>query len=205
MRMTMLSENQMMIFSALFTRCDKAKYTEATTVEKWDNFLATVRPHLRASLSAPLSFDDYRHFFNLVLTPGIPHALPPVESLYKDWGGRQAGIQHGQGFYLGDSAHHAKKVFETLEIEIPADFAAMPDHLILLLELYTFLCEHADAHGAQEFAARHFDWLEIYRELHVLRVAPEKDERLLRASEFYQCIIESIADMAGSEQAARSA
>lgn len=203
--MTMLSENQMVIISVLFTRCDKAEYDEATTPANWDSFVAAARPGLRTALSAPLSFDDYRHFFNLVLTPGMPHALPPVESLYKDWGGHKAGIQHGQGFYLGDAAHHVESVFKALEIGIPAGYSAMPDHLLLLLELYTFLSEHADLHEVQEFAVRHFDWLDTYRKLLAMRVESEEDICLVRVSEFYQRIIDYLEDMVTNEQVAQSA
>ena len=67
---------------------------------------------------------------NEVLLPGMPLAALPVESLYKPWSsapGNAFGAQ--RGLYLGDAARHLQSVYATLQIEVPARFAATPDHL----------------------------------------------------------------------------
>ena len=66
-----------------------------------------------------------------VLTPGMPLAAMPVESLYKPWTSLP-GSQFGgaRGLYLGDAARHVQALYEALKVEIPKRFAAMPDHLV---------------------------------------------------------------------------
>lgn len=77
-----------------------------------------------------------------VLTPGMPLAAMPVESLYKPWTSLP-GSQFGgaRGLYLGDAARHVQALYEALKVEIPKRFAAMPDHLSLLCELLALYME----------------------------------------------------------------
>ena len=198
-------DKQMSIQSTFFSRCSESEYAQATVIDNWNAFVAAGRHGVRVSMPEVLSYSDYRHFFNQVLTPGMPGALPPVESLYKDWGGHKAGLQHGQGFYLGDSARHAQQLLDTLQIDIPKEYFATPDHLLILLELYGFLLEHASAGEAQSFATSHFDWLDIYCNLLDKRLESETDESLKAAGVFYQGLICYIEDMVTSEQAVQSA
>ncbi|MBQ9068491.1 MAG: molecular chaperone TorD family protein [Eggerthellaceae bacterium] len=141
--------------------------------------------HDALARTVPPSYDEYRHFFNRVLTPGIPGSLPPVESLFEDWGGHRAGLQHGQGFYLGRSAQHVQEVCDSLEIEVPEAYKAVPDHLLLLLELNEFLCDHAPADQAHLFAEEHFGWLSDYLDALGARMENEDDEALASAASFY--------------------
>lgn len=198
-------DNQMLVLGIFLSRSSEPEYADALSAQNWDSFIAYAPGQVRALLAQTLPYSDYRHFFNQVLTPGMPAALPPVESLYKDWGGHKAGLQYGQGFYLGESARAVQGLFDSLEMSVPAEYSATPDHLLLLLELYGFLYEHAGHSEAQVFAASHFDWLDTYRSLLAKRIASEDDESLVKAGVFYQGLIDYIAYMVRSEQAAQSA
>ncbi len=193
------------VIRTYFSRCSEADYVEALSPELWSSFVSAAPAYVRAALAEFLPYESYRHFFNVVLTPGMPHALPPVESLYKDWGGRQAGLQHGQGFYLGDSAREVTRLCAALEIDIPEEYAAIPDHLVLLLELFVFLRTNASAEETRAFAASHFDWLGTYRNLLAKRVAADDGEGLKEAGMFYQHLVDYIESMVTDEQTARSA
>lgn len=100
---------------------------------------------------------------NYVLLPGMPLAALPVESLYKPWSaapGNAFGAQ--RGLYLGDSAQHIQAVCAALELDVPERYAAMPDHLSLLLDLLALFVESGNAQAAADLAADHFDWLGDY-------------------------------------------
>ena len=98
-----------------------------------------------------------------VLTPAMPLAALPVESLYKPWTSAP-GSQFGgaRGLYLGDPARHVQALYDALEVEVPERFAAMPDHLSLLVELLSLYVEAGNTEAAQQFARDHFDWLDAY-------------------------------------------
>ena len=86
---------------------------------------------------------------NEVLLPGMPLAALPVESLYKPWSsapGNAFGAQ--RGLYLGDAARHLQSVYATLQIEVPAHFAATPDHLALTLDLLALFLQNGNAQAA---------------------------------------------------------
>ena len=183
---------QLAVFSVLFTRSDEAAYARCCAPASWGAFQAAVPSRVASALPEPPLFDDYRHFMNRMLTPGMPGALPPVESLYKEWGGHAAGLQQGQGFYLGDAAKHVRAVCESLEIQIPSEYQAMPDHLVLLLELFEYLRTHAPAEDARDFAEHHFDWLGEYRSVMMLRAGAQGDPVLERVAEFYGQVLAAI-------------
>ena len=186
--MTDQREHQLALFSALFVRTDQAAYEQLTACASWAAFLEGASEETARALAKPLGYDDYRHFVNRMLTPGIPGALPPVESLYKDWGGHRAGLQYGQGYYLGESALHVRAVCSSLGIEVPCEYQAAPDHVVLLLELSEYLFEHAPIQDALDFARSHFDWLDDYRVLLAERAATQ-DEALQRAAALYGQVI----------------
>lgn len=98
-----------------------------------------------------------------VLTPAMPLAAVPVESLYKPWTSAP-GSQFGaaRGLYLGDPARHVQALYEALQVEVPERFAAMPDHLSLLAELLSLYVETGNEVAARQFARDHFDWLDAY-------------------------------------------
>lgn len=100
---------------------------------------------------------------NEVLLPGMPLAALPVESLYKPWSsapGNAFGAQ--RGLYLGDAARHLQSVYATLQIEVPAHFAATPDHLALTLDLLALFLQNGNAQAASDVARDHLDWLDDY-------------------------------------------
>ncbi|WP_080801884.1 molecular chaperone TorD family protein [Arabiibacter massiliensis] len=98
-----------------------------------------------------------------VLTPGMPLAAMPVESLYKPWTSLP-GSQFGgsRGLYLGDAARHVQSLYDALQVEVPERFAAMPDHLSLLCELLALYVEAGNDEAARRLAQDHFDWLDAY-------------------------------------------
>lgn len=126
----------------------------------------TARQALAAcGLSAPDPLDHTarRMVEREVLTPAMPLAALPVESLYKPWTSAP-GSQFGgaRGLYLGDPARHVQALYDALQVEVPERFAAMPDHLSLLVELLSLYVEAGNAETAQQFARDHFDWLDAY-------------------------------------------
>lgn len=89
----------------------------------------------------------------------------PVESLYKEWtmdSGCTLPFARSKGYLMGDSALHIRFILEKFEMEIPADFEQMPDHLSILLELLGFFIEHAHDDFIVQFLHEHFDWLDDF-------------------------------------------
>lgn len=95
-----------------------------------------------------------------VLEGGMPLAALPVESLYKPWNGRTGSPK---GMYLGPSATQMTALFRALDLELPQEFSAMPDHLSLLLETLSVFLDAHNVSEAAEFARAHLDWLADYR------------------------------------------
>ena len=95
-----------------------------------------------------------------VLEGGMPLAALPVESLYKPWDGRAGSAK---GMYLGPSAAKMTELLKALELDLPREFSAMPDHLALLLETLSVFLDARNDSEAAEFARLHLDWLADYR------------------------------------------
>lgn len=168
--------------AALFTRLDEAEYRAFTEGDAW----RAVTHELNLT-EPPLPFSTYRHFTNNALTAGMPLAALPVESLYRPWSeleGAQGGNR--QGLYRSDSALHIEALCEHLDLTIPPEFRAMPDHLALLTELLTFLDEYAPAPDARAFARDHFAWLPAYRDTLHERGIRADDGDLITAFKFYK-------------------
>lgn len=84
----------------------------------------------------------------------------PVESYFKSWTtDKESDMYNLKGYLLGDSAEHIKYLFEHYNLELPAEFLNMPDHLILLLEFLSFLIEKRTDKEILQFIRDHFDWL----------------------------------------------
>ncbi|RNL48948.1 hypothetical protein DMP08_00355 [Paraeggerthella hongkongensis] len=115
------------------------------------------------ALSASFGWSDRAAFQYSVLSSGMPLAALPVESLYKPWS-QEPGNGYGasRGLFLGDSARHMQVVYRSLEIDVPARFAAAPDHLSLLLDLLALYVKCENRVAARDLVADHFDWLESY-------------------------------------------
>lgn len=184
--MAVLGTDILDALSALFTRVSEAEYASAMTGGAGMKFLDADSSD--SAFEVP-TYQNYRHFFNRVLTAGMPGALPPVESLYEDWGGHRCGLQHGQGYYLGQAAEHVMSVCDSLDIGLPEGFDATPDHLAILLELNDFLGDHAPVIQAQAFAARHFGWLSDYRSALAERLEGESDASLKQVGAFYRRVL----------------
>ena len=144
-----------------------------------------VRRSLAAcGLAVPDPMDDAarRMVEREVLTPGMPLAAMPVESLYKPWTSLP-GSQFGgaRGLYLGDAARHVQALYDALQVEVPERFAAMPDHLTLLCELLALYVEAGNEEAARLLARDHFDWLDAYD-----AALSERAERVASVSAYHE-------------------
>lgn len=111
-----------------------------------------------------------RRFEWEVLAGGGAWAALPVESLYKPWASPAVGNRGAHGaecgaarhLYLGDAAQHVLALYRELQLEVPAGFSAMPDHVALLAELVALYAEAANEQAVRDLLADHFDWLGAY-------------------------------------------
>lgn len=109
---------------------------------------------LQEALSLP-TWPARSSFQNELLVPGMPLAAMPVESLYKAWSTQQGNAFGAtRGLYLGDPARHLSQVYRELAIEVPAEFASMPDHLTLELELLALLLDAGNGEAARPAGCR---------------------------------------------------
>ena len=100
-------------------------------------------------------------FNNCFLGITTPFASP-VESVYKVWTSDesfQVPMKNQKGHLLGDSALHVRHIIQELGLEIPAEYEMMPDHLTILLELFSYLNEQGLMDEAEQFKRDHLDWL----------------------------------------------
>lgn len=186
-------QEQLDAFRTLFTRVGENEYAAFCSPSWWQGFFAQYNPS-DADSSWALPFTSYHHYVNKILTPGIPGAVLPVESIYKDWGGAYEGMAHMRGMYLGSSAQHIIALCRQLEIEVPKDFSAMPDHLVVLLELAEFLRCNASEKDYTSFVDNHFDWLALYKDALVQRMRTENDSALVQTNNAYLCVLDAIED-----------
>ncbi len=115
-----------------------------------------------ASSDDPRRAEACRAVATEILTPGMPLAALPVESLYKPWSAMSTELAAAKGLYMGDPAHHLLHVYAECGIEVPPAFSATPDHLALIVELAALLAEAGNAEGAAQVVADHLDWLATY-------------------------------------------
>ena len=108
---------------------------------------------------------------NEVLTLGAPAAAVPVESLYKPWADgreRRRGVSAEFGaarhLLLGDSAQHMRALYRALELEVPMEFCAMPDHVTLMTEVVALCVDAGNHEAALALLSEHFDWLDAYEQ-----------------------------------------
>lgn len=97
--------------------------------------------------------EDYYSLF-------FPLYVVPVESVYKEW--RKDGGE-GKGYIMGDPAIEMKKRYEMSGIEIPEEYKDTPDHISLLLEYASLLCENLSPELRSGFVLNHLDWIEELR------------------------------------------
>ena len=111
----------------------------------------------------------------------------PVESIYKKWTEDPTArlpIAGSTGYLMGDPALHAQYLLNHYQLQVPPDYRMMPDHLLLLLELLSFLLENRPVAEADLFLRQHFDWLDAFAEA-LEAIDPENPEDVL-AKRFYQ-------------------
>lgn len=120
----------------------------------------------RADAAGGLSLPPWparRSLQNELLVSGMPFAALPVESLYRPWSTQPGGAYGAaRGCYLGDAACHVQAIYGALDVEVPARFAAAPDHLSLLLELLALFLDSGNRRAAADLAADHLGWLGDY-------------------------------------------
>lgn len=154
------------LIAQLFSSLTEAEYGDACRNPAWRDVRGAAEPLARDAVERALALPAWQvrsTLQNDVLLPGMPLAALPVESLYKPWStapGNAFGAQ--RGLYLGDSAQHIQAVCAALELDVPERYAAMPDHLSLLLDLLALFVESGNAQAAADLAADHFDWLGDY-------------------------------------------
>lgn len=110
----------------------------------------------------PENYEQFQMLFATTISEGEKKAVLPVESLYKEWTQDHTctlPFAKSKGYLQGDSALHIRHLLNEFQIEIPPEYAGMPDHLSILLELLAYFIEHAPAEFTTQFIVDHFDWL----------------------------------------------
>ncbi len=85
-----------------------------------------------------------------------------VESTYKPWtrdGDCPLSFARETGLLMGDSAIHMAAIFRYSGVEVPEEFRAWPDHLVLELELLSALYGEATDREVRQFIQDHLDWV----------------------------------------------
>jgi len=102
---------------------------------------------------------DYHSLF-------FPLYVVPVESVYKEWSKTDevSGAMKGEkGFIMGDPAVEMINRYRMAGIEIPQTYKDTPDHIALLLEYVSLLCDHAEKEDRTGFVLSHLDWVDDLR------------------------------------------
>lgn len=117
----------------------------------------------------------------------------PVESVYKKWTTdptARLSIAGSTGYLLGDSALHAQYLLNHYQLQIPSDYRMMPDHLLLLLELLSFLLENRPSEESHLFLNQHFDWLDSFG--NAMNELPIEETDNCKARHFYQLALQTL-------------
>ena len=102
---------------------------------------------------------DYHSLF-------FPLYVVPVESVYKEWAETDdvTGAMKGdKGYIMGDSAVEMIHRYRMAGIEIPQLYKDTPDHIAILLEYASLLCENIGKDERACFVSGHLDWVEALR------------------------------------------
>lgn len=181
--------------SHVFGPFDRELWLDLTNSDSWTAFLneaqAVVSADAAASpsaasvfsgLSAAPDVEAHESFASRCLTGGLPTSAVPVESFYfvGEDGCRSA-------CYLQEPALYMKSVFDSLGLDLPDAFAAMPDHLSLELEIAALYWDLGLADQARLFLRERTAWLPAYR----LRLAEASE-----SNDFYLSCIDLILMLA---------
>jgi len=101
----------------------------------------------------------YRRLRDAYYSLFFPLYVVPVESVYKAW---KEGKDE-KGYIMGDPAIEMKKRYAMAGIEIPVIYKDTPDHISLLLEYASLLCENLEEESRAGFVSGHLDWVEDLR------------------------------------------
>src|SRR3972149_3467923 len=101
----------------------------------------------------------YRRLREVYYSLFFPLYVVPVESVYKAW---KEGKDE-KGYIMGDPAIEMKKRYAMAGIEIPVIYKDTPDHISLLLEYASLLCENLEEESRAGFVSGHLDWVEDLR------------------------------------------
>ena len=85
-----------------------------------------------------------------------------VESTYKPWTVDETcplSIAGEKGLLMGDPALHMLEISRALGLEAPEEFRSTPDHLVLELELLSWLYQTGTESQVQKFVEDHLDWI----------------------------------------------
>ena len=102
---------------------------------------------------------DYHSLF-------FPLYVVPVESVYKEWSKTDdvtGALKGEKGFIMGDPAVEMINRYRMAGIEIPQTYKDTPDHIALLLEYVSLLCDHAEKEDRTGFVLSHLDWVDDLR------------------------------------------
>ncbi len=128
----------------------------------------------------------YNNCFLGVTTP----FASPVESIYKVWttdDSFQVPHKNQKGYLLGDPALHIRHIIKALGLEIPAEYEMTPDHLTILLELFSYLHGQGLLAEAEQFNKDHLDWLpDLYQALSKVEGNQPYKDIVQKLSEFLE-------------------
>ncbi len=106
---------------------------------------------------------DYHSLF-------FPLYVVPVESVYKEWSKTDdvSGAMNGEkGFIMGDPAVEMINRYRMAGIEIPQTYKDTPDHIAILLEYASLLCENIKREDRASFVSGHLDWVtELHNDIY---------------------------------------
>lgn len=114
-------------------------------------------------VSLPALKEEYRRLFS----DPAGERISLAESTYKPWTADPdclLGFSGQTGWLMGDCALHLQSIFQALSLEVPPDFRGTPDHLVLELELLSFLYRSASEEQIRQFIGDHLDWVANLRE-----------------------------------------
>ena len=92
---------------------------------------------------------------------------------------------------MGDPAVEMINRYRMAGIEIPQIYKDTPDHIAILLEYASLLCENIEKEERECFVSYHFDWVEELR----------KDIHKYSESTFYRAVVDITVDFIQYERA----
>lgn len=188
----MMNGRVLEVFSWCFAPVARSLWEDATCARSWGEHVAYLRRYVdgdaRLALSLerfsqPPDYEEKARFAARHFTGGLPGSALPVESLYAM---SSSGVLSGE--YLQPSALYMRDLVASLGLQVPADFAACPDHLALELEVAALLAE-GDLSAARDFVSHRFTWLGAYSAR--LRSVDADASFYLAALDVLACVIDA--------------